>query len=199
LRIDDYIRYIIPLKHIITISYTPVFQASYHMSNFIYISNIKHIFAVYIEVIYQSSALKMSPTEMIQTGALLPLAQPTTLPSSPNLPFEHIVTLNNAQQFIEMVKAIVAMEVAPTTLASKCTCSHMPPENPNPQVSTRVLTADDLEWLILKLIKAKSSKGPNPSSPGDTQTEGVVAQTSRLEFKMVNEVYVSNGVQVPVS
>ena len=139
----------------------------------------------------------MAPTEMIQTGAPLSLAQPSTPPSSPNLlSSEHIVTLNNAQQFIEMVKAVVAMEAAPTTLASKCTCSHTPPKSPNPQECPRPLTVDDLERLILKLIEAKSAK---PTSPGETQSEDVVAQASRLEYKTVNEVYVSNCVQVPVS
>jgi hypothetical protein len=44
---------------------------------------------------------------MIQTV----LAQPTTPPSSPNPSSDHIVTLNNIQQFIDIVKAVVAMEI----------------------------------------------------------------------------------------
>lgn len=199
-RIREYISVLISFEVLIITSLCvpqhPGLQASSEASHFLHILSITHI-----EAIYQSSTLTMASTEMIQTGAPLSLAQPSTPPSSPNLlSSEHIVTLSNVQQFIEMVKA---MEVAPNTLASKCTCSHMPPESPNPQASTRALTFQDLERLILKLTEARSadsagiSEDPKPTSPGDTQPEDVVAEASRLEFKTVDELYVSNGVPVP--
>jgi len=110
----------------------------------------------------------MAPTEMVHTGASLSLAQPTTPPSSLDLPSsEYIVTLNNAQQFIDMVKAVVAMQIA-SPLVSKCACSHTSAESQTVQTA-QPLTVDHLEQLISKLIDAKS-KPPKPSKdakPGD--------------------------------
>ena len=142
---------------------------------------------------------------MAHTGAPLSQAHLSTLLSSPNLlSSEYIVILNNAQQFIEMVSAIVAMQIASPPV-SKCTCSHAPLENPTFQASAQPLTLENLEQLLLKLTGAKSADSDGESEDSesttseDTQPEDVVAPGSRLEFKTVNEVYVSNCVQVPVT
>jgi len=144
----------------------------------------------------------MSPTEMVHTGASLTQARPGTPPSSPTDSFEHVVTLSSAQQFIEIVSAIVAMQMA-SSPASKRTCSHVPSENPTFQASERPLTLEHLEELLLKLVGAKStdsagkSEDSESTSSEDTRQEDVVAPASRLEFKTVYEVYVSSSVQVP--
>jgi len=70
--------------------------------------------------------------EMIQTSLPLSVAQPTTPPSTPTQPSsEH--ALNNVPQLTEMIKAIVATEIACT--ASKCKCPHTPPEASEPTIS----------------------------------------------------------------
>jgi hypothetical protein len=146
----------------------------------------------------------MAPAEMVQTGAPLTQARPSTPPSSPNTSSEHVVTLSNAQEFIGMVKAVVAMQIA-SSPASKCTCSHVLPENPTSQASAQPLTLENLEQLLLKLTGAKSADSGGESEDSEsaisegTQPEDVVALGSRLEFKTVNEVYVSNSVQVPAT
>jgi hypothetical protein len=98
--------------------------------------------------------------------------------------------LNNVHQFIDMVKAVVAMEIASTP---KCTCSHVPPENPTFQAQPRTL--ENLEQLLLKLIDAKSKppKAPESAKP-DAHPEA--ARASKPEYKTVTEVYTSNGVVV---
>jgi hypothetical protein len=126
----------------------------------------------------------MSPTEIVHTRAPLTQAHPSTPPSSLNDSSEHVVTLSNAQQFIEMVTAIVAMQMA----------SHVPPENPTLQASPQPLTLENLEQLLPKLIDAKSkppkiSEGAKPDAPE-------AARASKLEYKTVTEVYASNSVVV---
>jgi hypothetical protein len=133
----------------------------------------------------------MSPAEMVHTGAPLTQARPNTPPSSPNDSSEHVVTLSSAQQFIEMVTAIVAMQMA-SSPASKCTCSHVPPENPTFQASPQPLTLENLEQLLLKLIDAKSK--PPKVSEGAKLDAPEAARASKLEYKTVTEVYASSGV-----
>jgi len=125
----------------------------------------------------------MAPTEMVQMSHPLPHAQPTTSLSSPNLSSsELIVTLNNAQQ---------------------CACSHTLAETPT--ISADPLTVEHLEQLILKHIEARHlnlaerSSGSANVESSDTQPEEVVAKASRLDFKTVDELYVFNSVQIPVS
>jgi hypothetical protein len=133
----------------------------------------------------------MVSTEMIQTGPQMASAKPSTPPSSPSQsPSEQLVTLNNVHQFVDMVKAVVAMEIASTP---KCTCSHVPPENPTFQAQP--LTLENLEQLLLKLIdtKSKPPKAPEGAKP-DAHPE--VARASKPEYKTVTEVYASNGVVV---
>ncbi|KAG4427614.1 hypothetical protein IFR05_016902 [Cadophora sp. M221] len=115
------------------------------------------------------------------------LAQPGTPPSSPNQS-EHIATWSNAHQFIDVLKAIVDMQIA-SAPAPKCACFHTSAESQTFQASAQPLTVDHLEQLISKLIDAKS-KPPEASKdakPGDPQPE--TARASKLEFKTVNEVW----------
>jgi hypothetical protein len=84
-----------------------------------------------------------------------------------------------------MVIAIAAMKVAP----------------PNPLPSPEVSVIERLEQLISKIIEAKlstsagKSEDPKRVAPRDNKPEDVVAKASRLEFKTVNEIYVSSSVQ----
>lgn len=134
---------------------------------------------------------------MAQVGPPLSLAQPTTPPSSPNIASsEPAPTLNNVQQFIEMVKAVVAIEIASTS-PTECACSHTPPESPNLQSSTTPLTVEDLEQLILRLIEVKSAdpaaslKVAKPTdAPRNIQPGEIMAVAAKPEYKTVNEVYV---------
>ncbi|CAG8981848.1 hypothetical protein HYALB_00014000 [Hymenoscyphus albidus] len=124
----------------------------------------------------------MAPADMIHTGPPLSAAQPATPPSSPNQLSP--VTLNNVQQFIDMVKEVVVREIASTAPASKIEC-------PDHQTSTQPITIQDLEKLFLKLIDTKSdsateiSQAPQPNS----SQPKAVAQASLLAFKEVNEVW----------
>ena len=164
----------------------------------------------------------MAPMDILQASPSV--AQPTTPPSSPSLPSsEHVVTLSNAQEFIDMVKAVVAMQIA-SSPAPKCTCSHTFPENrieatstdlclptpchtpPTNQTSSQIVTTEHVQQFldILNSLSTKqgppqkspclikASEGAKPDAPEDTQPGTVPA--SMLEFKTVNEVYVSNGV-----
>ncbi|KUJ06192.1 uncharacterized protein LY89DRAFT_712694 [Mollisia scopiformis] len=135
----------------------------------------------------------MPPADTVQTGSSLALSQPNTPPSSPNpSSSEHIVTLNNAQQFIDMVKAVVAMQIALPPVP-KCACSHTP-DTPTLQGFTQPLTVEDLEQSIAKTIEAKlstsagKSEDPKPV-PAGAQLEDVAAKASRLEFKTVDELW----------
>jgi hypothetical protein len=124
----------------------------------------------------------MARTEMTQASPSVALAQQSTPPSSPSQPSsEQLVTLNNVHQFIDMVKAVVAMEIAST------------PENL--ALQAQPLTLENLEQLLLKLIDAKSKppKAPEGAKP-DAHPEA--ARASKPEYKTVTEVYASNGVVV---
>jgi hypothetical protein len=127
---------------------------------------------------------------MIQASPSVALAQQSTPPSRPSLPSsEHVITLGNAQEFIDMVKAIVAMQIASTP---KCTCSDAPSGNAHSQASTQPLTSQDLEQLILKLIDAKSNP-PKSSESAKPDAHPEAARASKPEHKTVTEVYASNG------
>jgi hypothetical protein len=83
-----------------------------------------------------------------------------------------------------MVKAVITIEIASI------------PENPTFQVQP--LTLKNLEQLLLKLIDVKSKLPmvPDGAKP-DTHPEATLA--SKPEYKMVTEVYASNGVIVKYS
>jgi hypothetical protein len=124
----------------------------------------------------------MASTEMVHHGP--PLFQPesTTPPDSPRL--LPVIALSD-DQAMEMAIAIAAMKVAP----------------PNPPPSPEASVIERLEQLISKIIEAKlstsagKSEVPKPVAPGDNKPEDVAAEASRLEFKTVDEMYVSNSVQ----
>jgi hypothetical protein len=97
-----------------------------------------------------------------------------------------------------MANAIAAMKLALTTPSSSCQPSNPPP---SPEASV----VEHLEQLLSKIIEAKlstsagKSEDPKPVAPGDNQPEDVAAEASRLAFKTVDELYVSNSVQLPGS
>ena len=139
----------------------------------------------------------LTMTEMLHYGPPMAEVQPTTPPSSPSLPSsEHILSWNNAQQFIDMVKAVVDMHIASPPV-SKCTCSHTAGETPTLQGSAQPLTSEHLEQLVLKLLEGKvpgstrKSEDTQALAPEANQPEDVAAQASKLEFETVDEVYVS--------
>ena len=93
-------------------------------------------------------------------------------------------------QATEMANAIAAMKIG------------------NPPPTPEASVVEHLEQLISKIIEAKlptsagKSEDPKPVALGDNEPEDVVAessqyQSSRLEFKTVDELYVSNGASVP--
>ncbi|OBT86394.1 hypothetical protein VE02_05286 [Pseudogymnoascus sp. 03VT05] len=109
----------------------------------------------------------MAPTEMIQSCPTL-THPPGTPPSNPNLsPTEHVVTFGNAPQLLEMIKAIVIMEIAST--ASNCRCLQTTSEAPGHAAFTEPLTVKEVEDLILKLIDEKSARPLSPEDELDNQ------------------------------
>ena len=120
------------------------------------------------------STLTMAPTEMIQTA----LAQPTTPPSSPNTSSDPIVTLSNAQQFIDMVKAVVTMEIASTS--------------PTHQPLQQLVTTEHVQQFldILKSLGTRQETPPPPAAVDKVEFKEPKARGSTLEFKKVTEVYV---------
>lgn len=144
----------------------------------------------------------MARTEMIQASPSVALAQPSTPPSSPSLlSSEHVVTLSIAQEFLDMVKAVVAMQIA-SSPALKCTCSHTPPENPIEATSTdlclRTLChtspADQASSQVVSTMQGP----PPPPAKRSGESEEPKGRASRLEFKTINEVYVSNAARIQV-
>jgi hypothetical protein len=153
----------------------------------------------------ESSTTKVS-TEMVQTS--LAFAQPTTPPSSPS----------DAQ---ELLKAVMDMQMA-SGHAPKCICSHTPPEGsseatptepcspapgrafPANQPSAQVVTTEHVQQFLEILKSLSTQQGSPPKSPDsvkaaegaktDAREQPETAPASKLEFKTVNEVYVSNGV-----
>jgi hypothetical protein len=125
----------------------------------------------------------MAPKETIQKGRSSSQAPFNTLPNASAMsPSSHLLTLSDAQEFIDLVKGVLAMQIAPT------------------QTSSPPITVEHLEQLLLKLIETRSpdstgvSEAAKPDALGGAQPEAV-AQASRLEFKIVNEVYVSYTIQ----
>jgi hypothetical protein len=126
--------------------------------------------------------LTMARTEMIQASTSVAQAQPRTPPSSPSLPpSEHVVTLSNAQEFIDLVKAVVAMQTSPTN-----------------QPSTQIVTTEHVQQFldILKSLSAKPGPPPPPGKPSKATGNVLSARASRLEFKTVHEVCVFCEFQV---
>jgi hypothetical protein len=128
----------------------------------------------------------MAPTEMIQTDPQMAQAQQTTPPSSPAS--NPILDLDR--------DGIFDLQAPAPAPATNCTCSHTSAESQTLQASAQPLTVEHLEQLISKLIDAKSKppKASKDAKPGDPQPE--TARASKLEFKTVIEVYVSNEVLI---
>jgi hypothetical protein len=154
----------------------------------------------------------MTAIEMVQNGPPMSAACPRTPPTSPDLaPAQQAFTLNDAQQFIEIVKAVMDMQIA-SAPAPKCTCSHTPPEvtsadlcSPTPchtfptnQPSAQIVTTEHVQQFldILKSLSAKQGPPPPPGKPSKATGDAPSARASRLEFKTVHEVCVFCEFQV---
>jgi len=136
-------------------------------------------FEVYSRASSIISTLTMAPTEMIQTA----LAQPTTPPSSPNPSSDPIVTLSNAQQFIDMVKAVVTMEIASTS--------------PTNQPLQQIVTTEHVQQFLdfLKSLGTKQETPPPPAIVDKVEFKEPKARASTLDFKNVIEMFVHTGLQ----
>ncbi|CAM6004002.1 unnamed protein product [Sphagnum balticum] len=138
----------------------------------------------------------MALTEMIQASPLVALVQPSTPPSSPSLPSSgHVVTWSNAQELFDMLKAMVAMQVG-STPASKCTACLATScyTSPTNQTSPQIVTSEHVQQFldILRSLSTTQGPAPLPAKPSGESGEPK-APASRLAFKNVNEVYVSNA------
>jgi hypothetical protein len=138
----------------------------------------------------------MSPKDKIQKNGPSSHASLSTSPNTPSgSPSSNPFTMNDVYSFIEMAKAVIAMQATSTITKPHCTCPHTPPGSPALQSSSTPVTLEHLEQLFLKLMSEKfklsdsNSKSAKSKGSGDTQDKKVRA--SKLEFKVVNEMYVS--------
>jgi hypothetical protein len=90
--------------------------------------------------------------------------------------------LNNVQQFVDMVKAVVAIEIASA-----------PPTNQSP---LQVVTTEHVQQFldILKSLGAQQVPHPPSAATDEVKLEEPPARASKLAFKTVNEVFVSHGI-----
>jgi hypothetical protein len=131
---------------------------------------------------------------MIQKGFLPSPARLSTPPNSLDLPQSLLFTLDDAHQFIDMVKAIVAMQVASTAPSPHCALSDPSVKSPILQTPSPPVTLEHLEQLFLKVIQSKDSAEASDGAKSDAKPgdQPKIARASKLEFKTVNEVYVFN-------
>jgi hypothetical protein len=135
-------------------------------------------------------------------------AKPSILPNSPSQPLsEQLITLSNAQEFVDMVKAVVAIQIA-SSPAPKYTCSHTPPGDPSESSSTdlclptphhtfpttqplHIVTTEHIQQFldILKSLSTKQGPPPLPAKPSGKSGKPK-ARASKLEFKTINKVYI---------
>jgi len=107
------------------------------------------------------------------------------------------------------------MEIA-SGRAPNCTCSHTPPEDSSEATPTKprspapgrafradqplaqVVTAEHVQQFldILGSLSTKQEPTPPPAAAEKVASEEPPARASKLEFKTVNEVYVSIPTQV---
>jgi hypothetical protein len=150
--------------------------------------------------------------EMVQNGPPMSAVCPRTLPTSPDLvPAQQAFILNDTQQFIEIVKAVMDIQIA-SAPAPKYTCSYMPPEVtsadlylptpyhifPTNQPLVQIVTTEYIQQF-LDIFKSLSTKqGPPPPSGKPSKATGDIPSTRalRLEFKTVYKVYVFCEFQV---
>jgi hypothetical protein len=112
----------------------------------------------------------MASIEMIQKGRPSSQALIGTPPNSLDLSQSLSFTLDDAHQFIDIVKAVVAMQIASTAPSPHCVCL-------DPLVKSSILhtplppvTLEHLEQLFLKLIQSKdeaSDDAKSDAKPGD--------------------------------
>jgi len=126
----------------------------------------------------------MASKEMIQKSGPSSPAHPSTPPNSPDLrPPQLVITLG--------------VMAASTLPAKQCCCSNTPPESPDLQASSLLVGFENLEQVLLRAIEAASksrdsSSTAEPDTPEDAQAETEIFPGLKVEFKMVNEVYVVN-------
>jgi hypothetical protein len=134
----------------------------------------------------------MASTEMIQKGRPSSQALIGTPPNSPDLSQSLSFTLNDAHQFIDMVKAVVTIQIASTAPSPHCVCSDPSVKSPILQTPSPPVTLEHLEQLFLKLIQSKDEAPDDAKSNAKPGDQPKIARASKLEFKTVNEVYVFN-------
>jgi hypothetical protein len=136
----------------------------------------------------------MASTEMIQKVRPSSQALIGTPPDSPDLSQSLSFTLNDAHQFIDMVKAVVAMQIASTAPSPHCVCSDPSVKSSILQTPSPPVTLEHLEQLFLKVIQSKDSAEASDGAKSDAKPgdQPKIARASKLEFKTVNEVYVFN-------
>jgi hypothetical protein len=132
----------------------------------------------------------MGSTEMMQKVFEPSPARLSTPPNSLDLPQSLSFTLDDAHQFIDMVKAIVAMQAA----SPHCAYSDPSVKSPILQTPSPPITLEHLEQLFLKLIQSKDSAEASDDAKSDAKPgdQPKIARASKLEFKTVNEVYIFN-------
>jgi hypothetical protein len=143
---------------------------------------------------------------MVQTS--LPFAPP----SSPNPSLSKCFNASSDAQ--GLVKAVMDMEIT-SGRTPNCTCSHTPPEDaseatltepcspapgrafPANQPSAQVVTTEHVQQFleILKSLSTQQGPPPPPTKPSG-ESGKPKARASRLEFKTINEVYVSNAARI---
>jgi hypothetical protein len=123
----------------------------------------------------------MAPKKKAQDRQSLSKAHPGTPPNSPGPSSSDSVTSQDAEQALNP--------------DYPCSCQLL--GNSAIQSSSTPLTLEHLEQLFLKLIEATSKSPDSAKAPeavkseaGDDKAEP--ARASKLEFKMVNEMYVPN-------
>jgi hypothetical protein len=139
-------------------------------------------------------------SEKFEKGRPSSRTPPSTPPKSPDLSSSQPFTLNDVHQLIDMVQTIMTMKAASSTPTPYCTRCHTPLDDPNSQVSSAAPTHDALEQLSLRLIETMSklpgsaevTESVKFDAPGDDQLKPGIVRASKLEFRIVNEVYVSN-------
>lgn len=100
---------------------------------------------------------------------------PGTPPDSPDLSPSTSFTLSDAQQLIDLVKAIATMHTVPNN-------------SPALQTSSPPMTREDLKQLLLEVIQAKSESPEDGKLHAQEETDTGIIRALKLEFKTVNEV-----------
>ena len=154
----------------------------------------------------ESSTTQVS-TEMVQTSFTM---GPKTPPSSPNPWSAKPFTTSSDGQ--ELIKAVTNMQMDNTRF-QRCAYSQTPPENsseasptelcsptpchesPTNQISSQIVTYHQVQQFldIFNKLAIKQEPPPTPFPPIKLSGESGEprARASKLEFKTVNEVYVS--------